>query len=92
MKTNVTKLQAVEPPKETPPATPAPAQMPRLLRREVEQRTALGRSAIYDLMARGLFPRPVKVGPGSASVRWVSTDIDAWIADRIASARAGGRS
>jgi prophage regulatory protein len=55
----------------------------RLLRRkEVEQLTGLSRSAIYDLMMRGVFPRPAKLGP--KSVAWPSDEIDEWIAARIA--------
>ena len=35
----------------------------RMLRRpEVELRTGLARSTIYDLMTKGLFPRPVRLG------------------------------
>ena len=38
----------------------------------------LARSAIYDKMTRGEFPRPLRIGPGS--VRWRSDDIKRWIA------------
>lgn len=53
-----------------------------LRRKDVEQRTALSRSRIYDLMGKGEFPLPVRLG--SMSVAWASTEIDAWIAERIA--------
>jgi prophage regulatory protein len=56
---------------------------PRLMKRpEVEGLTGLSRSAIYDLMTRGVFPRTVKLGP--KSVAWVDEEIRQWIADRIA--------
>jgi prophage regulatory protein len=55
----------------------------RLLKRpEVEHKTGLSRASIYDRMDRGIFPRQVKVGP--KCVGWVETEIDQWIADRIA--------
>lgn len=51
-----------------------------LPRREVEKRVGLGRSAIYERMAQGDFPKPVKLGASSA---WVESEIDRWIAARI---------
>ena len=53
-----------------------------LRRKDVEQRTALSRSRIYDLMGKGEFPKPVKLG--SMSVAWSSHEIDNWIAQRLA--------
>jgi len=52
-----------------------------LRRKDVEIRTALSRSRIYDLMRRGEFPLPVRLG--SMSVAWASNEIDAWIAERL---------
>ena len=44
-------------------------------------RAGLGRSSAYALMAENKFPRPVKLGRAS---RFLSTEIDAWIAARVA--------
>ena len=49
-----------------------------LSRRQVERRTGLSRTSIYDYMRAGRFPTPLKVGPGA--VRWSSAEIEAWIA------------
>lgn len=49
---------------------------------DVLMRTALSRSAIYDLMNAGQFPKPVKIG-GRLNA-WPETEIDDWIATRIA--------
>ena len=55
----------------------------RFIRRQaVEDRTGMGKSLIYKLMARGDFPKPVQLSPGS--VAWVEADIDAWQRQRIA--------
>lgn len=55
----------------------------RLLRRkEVEDRVGLARSTIYEMMSKGQFPKPVKLG--LRAVRWREDDVDAWIAARIA--------
>ncbi|MDU7586551.1 MAG: AlpA family phage regulatory protein [Acidovorax sp.] len=35
-----------------------------------------GRSRIYQLIAAGEFPKPIKIGKSS---RWVKAEIDAWI-------------
>ena len=54
----------------------------RLLRLpEVQRLTGLRRSAIYEQMRRGIFPRSVKAGPRAAA--WSEAAIQAWISDRI---------
>ena len=62
---------------------PMPTTPTRLLNlREVAHLVGLGKSAIYDWTARGLFPKPVHLGP--RCVRWAEVEIIAWIAARIA--------
>jgi prophage regulatory protein len=52
----------------------------RLLRLpEVSRRVGLGKSMIYDLIRRGMFPRPYKISPFAA--RWSEREVVAWIAD-----------
>jgi len=51
-----------------------------LRRREVEARTALARSTIYDWMKRGDFPKPVLLG--SRKVAWRESDVKAWLETR----------
>ncbi len=51
-----------------------------LKRPEVEAMTALSRSALYEAMARGDFPRPIRIGP--RGVRWIAAEIQEWIALR----------
>ena len=45
---------------------------------EVKRLVGLGRSAIYERIGRGEFPRPVRLGP--RSVGWHAAEIEAWIA------------
>ncbi len=55
----------------------------RLLRRpEVENLTGLSRASIYEKMAEGDFPRPVKTG--ARAVAWVESEIADWQRQRIA--------
>lgn len=51
-----------------------------LRRPEVESLTGLGRTTIYDLMARGQFPRPVKL-TGKA-VAWPESKVAEWLDSR----------
>ena len=53
----------------------------RLLRlSEVQTRTALGRTTIYRKMREGSFPQPLKIG--ARAVRWLESEIEAWLAAR----------
>ena len=62
----------------------------RLLRREeVSQKVGLSRSAIYERMAKGIFPKPVVLGP--KCVAWPEPEIEAWIADKIAARDKNGK-
>lgn len=55
----------------------------RLLRLpEVQRLTGLGRSAIYEQMQLGIFPRSVKAG--SRATCWSEAAVQMWIADRLA--------
>ena len=54
----------------------------RLLRLpEVQRLTGLRRSAIYEQMRRGVFPRSVKAGPRAAT--WSEAAVQTWISDRL---------
>lgn len=54
----------------------------RLLRLpEVQRLTGLGRSAIYQQMKEGFFPRSVKIGPRAAT--WSEAAVQLWIRQRL---------
>jgi prophage regulatory protein len=53
-----------------------------LRRREVSDRTGLGRSTLYAYMQDGRFPRAIKLGP--RAVGWLEDEIEKWIAERVA--------
>lgn len=52
-----------------------------LRRRAVEEITGLSRSTIYDMMSKGLFPRPVKL-TGKA-VGWPEDVVSEWLNSRV---------
>ncbi|MFW1934680.1 helix-turn-helix transcriptional regulator [Acinetobacter sp. ULE_I046] len=59
----------------------------RLIRRkEVQAKTGLGASSIYAMMKTGEFPQCLNLS--ERRVAWIESDIDKWIAERVASHRA----
>lgn len=53
----------------------------RILRRpDVVRMTGLSRSTLYDWIARGEFPQPIKLGV--LAVGWRETEIKAWLDER----------
>lgn len=51
----------------------------------VQAKTGLRTSTLYEHVANGSFPKPIRIG--LRSVAWLSTDVDGWIAARIAASR-----
>jgi len=59
---------------------------PKLIRRKnVELQTGLSRSSIYQMIADGKFPSPIKIG--LRSVGWLQDEVDDWVIDRIECSR-----
>jgi prophage regulatory protein len=52
-----------------------------LRRPQVQQRTGLSRSTLYQYIKEGVFPRSISLGP--RSVGWLESDVSDWIAQRI---------
>ena len=58
----------------------------QLLRRtEVEELTGLSRTAIYDRMRDGSFPKSIALSP--KTIRWVRGEILKWIKEQIINSR-----
>lgn len=59
---------------------------PVLLRRkQVQARTGLSRSMIYQYIKEGAFPKPVPLG--ARAVGWLESEISDWITERVTKAR-----
>ena len=58
-----------------------------LRRKQVQVRTGLSRSTIYDRITAGSFPKPVSLG--GRAVGWVESEIDAWLNACIHDSRNG---
>ena len=48
---------------------------------DVKQASGYGRTAIYEKIRKGVFPRPYPLG--ARAVGWLAEDIDTWIESRI---------
>ncbi|CAM4388428.1 MAG: hypothetical protein LEGION0403_FIIPPAGN_02624 [Legionella sp.] len=59
----------------------------RILRlKQVENRTGLKRSTIYNRISLGTFPKQIPLGGGRA-IGWLESEIDDWIQQRIMKSR-----
>ena len=54
--------------------------LPRILRRsEIETVIGLSRSSIYNMMAEGTFPKPMRLG--RRAVGWLESDVTDWLSN-----------
>jgi prophage regulatory protein len=53
--------------------------------KQVASKVALGQSTIHRLVAKGEFPRPFPLVGNR--VAWLDSDVEAWLAARVAAAR-----
>lgn len=44
--------------------------------------TGLNRATIYEMIDRGDFPRPCKIG--ARAIAWPETDLENWVKERLA--------
>jgi prophage regulatory protein len=60
-----------------------------LRRKQVEARTGLSRSTIYQRIAEQNFPQSVTLGAGAKAraVGWIEAEIDAWLSAQIERSR-----
>lgn len=58
-----------------------------LRRRDVQARTGLPQSSLYYLIAKGDFPKPIKLG--AHRVAWMKSEVEQWMDSRIAMTRGG---
>lgn len=77
-----TAVPAFVPASASVPAFASATGKARLITREaVLDRVGMGKSALYDRINAGTFPKPVSLG---RLARWVESEIDAWIDAQIA--------
>lgn len=52
---------------------------------QLQARVPLSRATIYQRVAAGSFPAPIRIGPHA--VAWLESDVEEWIAAQVRSAR-----
>lgn len=53
------------------------------------QKLNVSSAKLFDMIAKGHFPKPFSIIPGGRSVGWLEGDVDAWIVARSAMAAGG---
>lgn len=56
---------------------------------DVCSRLQVSSGKLFDMVARGQFPKPFLIVPGGRAVGWLESDVDAWILGRSDGGRAG---
>lgn len=51
---------------------------------QVAAKVGLGKTAIFDAVARGIFPKPFTLLPGGRAVAWDEAEVDAYLEQRMA--------
>jgi prophage regulatory protein len=64
----------------------------KLLRiKQVQDRTSLSKSYIYQLCSQNQFPKSIQLVAGGSSVAWIESEIQDWINSRIKARDEGGK-
>ena len=48
------------------------------------RRLSVSSAKLFDMVAKGQFPKPFVIVPGGRAVGWLEADVDAWILNRRA--------
>jgi len=57
--------------------------------KQVENRTGLKRSTIYNRISLGSFPKQISLG-GSRAIGWLESEVNEWIQQRLTHSRREG--
>ena len=49
---------------------------------QVREKIGLSEAKLFDMIAKGIFPKPFKLVSGGRAVGWIESDVDQWILDR----------
>ncbi|MEY3573014.1 MAG: hypothetical protein RJA77_929, partial [Pseudomonadota bacterium] len=48
----------------------------------VSAKLDMSEAKVFDMIAKGIFPRPFQIVPGGRAVGWLESDVDQWIISR----------
>jgi prophage regulatory protein len=75
------------------PVGPAISTRPeiRIIRHDVvREKLRLSSAKLFDMIAKGQFPKPFTIVPGGRAVGWLESDVDAWVLGRKGLHASGG--
>ena len=73
------------------PVAPSPHQDISIVRhKDVKQKLKISSAKLFDMVAKGLFPKPFPIVPGGRAVGWLETDVNQWIENQK-NTSSGGR-
>ena len=61
-------------------ASPSPIRIVRYA--EVTRKVGVSEAKLFDMIAKGQFPKPFSIIPGGRAKGWVESTVDDWIKDR----------
>jgi prophage regulatory protein len=64
------------------PASDAPSFVQVLRHAEVKKRLKVSSAKLFDMVAKGQFPKPFKIVPGGRAVGWLESTVNQWIHSR----------
>jgi prophage regulatory protein len=63
----------------------------RIIRHDVvREKLRLSSAKLFDMIAKGQFPKPFTIVPGGRAVGWLESDVDAWVLGRKGLHASGG--
>lgn len=58
---------------------------------QVRTKLDVSEAKLFDMVAKGLFPKPFPIVPGGRAVGWLETDVDAWILEQKRASQEGSQ-
>jgi prophage regulatory protein len=63
---------------------PSPVSIHIIRHNLVRKKLDVSSAKLFDMIAKGQFPKPFTIVPGGRAVGWLEGDVDAWIMERKA--------
>ncbi len=68
--------------KDLPGAAPVPSYVRVIRHANVRKKLQVSSAKLFDMIARGQFPKPFTLVPNGRAVGWLEHEVDQWILDR----------